>query len=122
MALGVIHLHSPVSSLVSRPIVRVHSADTLTLASQVMRSNNVSSVLVGPGRGAIVSERDLTRALAAEYPPDTPVGKVATPLPQSANGNTDILDAAALMIITRFGTCWWSCPTVRTGSSQFATS
>jgi signal-transduction protein with cAMP-binding, CBS, and nucleotidyltransferase domain len=98
MALGVTHLHSPVSSLVSRPAVRVHSDDTLIVVSQVMRAENVSSVLIGPGHMAIVTERDLTRALAAEYPADTPVGKVATPLPQSVSGNTDILDAAALMI------------------------
>jgi CBS domain-containing protein len=98
MALGVTHLHSPVSSLVSRPVVRVHSDDSLTLVSQVMRSKNVSAALVGPGHAAIVTERDLTRALAAEYPADTPVGRVATPLPQSVPGNTDILDAAALMI------------------------
>jgi CBS domain-containing protein len=98
MALGVIHLHSRVSSLVSRPAVRVHAHDTLTQASQAMRSNNVSSVLIGPAHVAIVTERDLTRALAAEYPPDTPVSEVATPLPRSVPGTTDILDAAALMI------------------------
>jgi signal-transduction protein with cAMP-binding, CBS, and nucleotidyltransferase domain len=98
MALGVIHMHSPVSSLVSRPVVRIDSDDTLTRASQVMRSKNVSSVLIGPRHVAIVTERDLTRALAAEYPVDTPVGKVATPLPQTVPGNTEILDAAALMI------------------------
>jgi acetyl-CoA synthetase len=98
MALAVIHLHSPVSSLVSRPVVRIHAHDTLTLASQAMRSNNVSSVLIGPGHVAIVTERDLTRALAADYPVDTPVSELATPLPQCVPGTTDILDAAALMI------------------------
>jgi CBS domain-containing protein len=98
MSLGVIHLHSPVSSLVSRPVVRIHAHDTLILASQVMGSQNVSALLVGPGHVAIVTERDLTRALAAQYPPDTPVGKVATPLPQPVPGTTDILDAAAFMI------------------------
>jgi hypothetical protein len=66
MALGVIHLHSPVRSLVSRPAVRIHADDTLTLASQVMRSQNVSCVLIGPARTAILTERDLTRALAAQ--------------------------------------------------------
>jgi CBS domain-containing protein len=83
---------------VSRPVVRIHADDTLTRASQVMRSQNVSCVLVGPGRAAILTERDLTRALAAQYPADTPVGKVATPLPQSVPGQTDILDVAAVMI------------------------
>jgi CBS domain-containing protein len=63
-----------------------------------MRSENVSAALVGPAHVAIVTERDLTRALAAEYPADTPVGRVATPLPQSVAASTDVLDAAALMI------------------------
>ena len=98
MALAVIHLHSPVSSLVSRPLVRSRAHDTLTLASQAMRSNDVSSVLIGPGHAAIVTERDITRALAAEYPVDTPVSELATPHPQCVPGTTDILDAAALMI------------------------
>jgi signal-transduction protein with cAMP-binding, CBS, and nucleotidyltransferase domain len=98
MAVSVIHLQSPVSSLVTRPAVRIRAHDTLTVASRVMRSHNVSALLIGPGHVAIVTERDLTRALAAEYPADTPVGHVATPLPQSIPGTTDILDAAALMI------------------------
>jgi signal-transduction protein with cAMP-binding, CBS, and nucleotidyltransferase domain len=63
-----------------------------------MRSTNVSAALIGPGHAAIVTERDLTQALADEYPADTPVGRVAASLPLSVPGDTDILDAAAVMI------------------------
>jgi signal-transduction protein with cAMP-binding, CBS, and nucleotidyltransferase domain len=92
------HLHSPVSRLVTNSALRVGSHDTLTIVSQTMRSRNVSAALVGQGHSAIVTERDLTRALAAEYPPDTPVIRVATPLPLSVSAETDVLDAAALML------------------------
>jgi signal-transduction protein with cAMP-binding, CBS, and nucleotidyltransferase domain len=98
MALSVMHLHSPVSHVVIRPAVHVSSHDSLTLVSQTLRSNNVSAALVGPDRTAIVTERDLTRALAAEYPADMPVVRVATPLPITVPADTDILEAAALML------------------------
>lgn len=92
------HLHSPIGYLVSGPAVHVASHDSLTLVSQVMRAKNVSAALVGPGHAAIITERDLTRALAAEYPPGTPVARVATPLPLSVSSDTDVLEAAALML------------------------
>lgn len=98
MALAVVHLHSPVSCLVTRPAPHISSDETLTSTSQVMRSENTSAVLVGPGHAAIVTERDLTRALAAEYPPDSRVSEVATPLPLAISSGTDIVEAAALML------------------------
>ena len=98
MGLSTMHLHSPIGFLVSGPAVHVASNDSLTLVSQVMRTKNVSAALVGPGHAAIITERDLTRALAAEYPPGSPVDRVATPLPLSVSSDTDILDAAALML------------------------
>jgi acetyl-CoA synthetase len=98
MALAVMHLHSAVSQLVTRPAVHVSSEDSLTLASQTMRVNNVSAALVGPGHTAIVTERDLARAVAAEYPADTPVGTIATPLPLAISGDTEVVEAAALML------------------------
>lgn len=63
-----------------------------------MRSKNLSAVLVSPTHDAIVTERDLTRALANELPPDTPVSLVATPLPITVPAGTDVVDAAALML------------------------
>jgi CBS domain-containing protein len=95
---AVIHLHSPVSLLVVHTAPRVPSTATLTTTSQVMRAEDVSAVLVGPGHTAIATERDLTRALALECPPDTAVSDIATPLPISVPGQIEILEAAALML------------------------
>lgn len=91
-------MHSPVGSLVPNPAPRITPESSLTHASQVMRSRNTSALLVGPGHAAIVTERDLTRALALECPPDTQVSKVATPLPISMPADTDLLVAAATML------------------------
>jgi signal-transduction protein with cAMP-binding, CBS, and nucleotidyltransferase domain len=91
-------MHSPVSSLVNRMAPHISSDSTLTHASQVMRSEGTSALLVGPGHAAIVTERDLTRALALELPPETSVAKVATPLPISVPAETEVLTAAATML------------------------
>jgi signal-transduction protein with cAMP-binding, CBS, and nucleotidyltransferase domain len=98
MALPVVDLHSPVSLIIRCPAPRIPNDATLTHASQVMRAQNSSALLVGPGHTAIITERDLTRALASEFPPQTPVGKVATPLPLSVPAETDILTAGAKML------------------------
>jgi len=63
-----------------------------------MRSENVSAVLVGPGVTGIVTERDLTRALANGCSPQASVAEVRTPLPITVQAGTDILEAASLML------------------------
>ena len=98
MRLRVLHPHSPVESLVGRPAVRVHADDSLAVAGRVMRSHNISAVLVGAGHRAIVTERDITRAIAEDYLPDTPVGEVATPLPVTVSSEMTIVAAAAVML------------------------
>lgn len=80
------------------PAPHIPSDSTLTSASQVMRSTNTSAVLVGPGHAAIITERDLTRAVANECSADTQVAKIATPLPLCVPADTEILEAAALML------------------------
>jgi CBS domain-containing protein len=98
MTAVVVHLHSPVSVLVQKPAPRISPETTITGASQVMRSRACSALLVGRGPGAIVTERDLARALAAEYPADLPVGDIASPLPVRVPGTEDVLSAAAVML------------------------
>ena len=98
MRLRVLHPHSPVASLVGRPAVLLHSDDSLAVAGRVMRSHNVSAALVGVGNLAIVTERDITRAIAEDYLPDTPVGDVATPLPITVPGEMTVVAAAAVML------------------------
>lgn len=98
MTTAVVHLHSPVTTVIPCPAPRIPADSTLTDASQEMRAHNTSALLVGAGHDAIITERDLTRALAAKYPPDATVGEVATPLPISIPADTDVLEAAALML------------------------
>ena len=98
MALEIVNLRSPVSSLVRCPAPHLPADATLTETGQLMRSLNTSAVLVGPGHAAIVTERDLTRALANECPPDSRVDRIATPIPISVPASTDIVESAGLML------------------------
>jgi signal-transduction protein with cAMP-binding, CBS, and nucleotidyltransferase domain len=62
-----------------------------------MRHANVSSVLVGT-QGAIATERDLTRALAAGMSSDEPIATVASRDPVRLGALIPLVDAAALML------------------------
>jgi signal-transduction protein with cAMP-binding, CBS, and nucleotidyltransferase domain len=88
---------SPIGRLVDREPVGVDRDVTLAEAAAVMRSANVSSVLVGT-IGAIATERDLTRALAAGLSGDEPILTVATRDPVCVGASIPIVDAAALML------------------------
>lgn len=92
-----IEIASPLGLIVSRPAPAVDGRDTLSRAGQVMESSRVSAVLVDRGE-AILSERDMTRALVAGRRADDPVSSVATPHPLAVSSHTAILDAAALML------------------------
>jgi CBS domain-containing protein len=62
-----------------------------------MREENVSALLVDGGHG-IISERDITRALAGGQEGDCPVGRVTTADPITVDATLAIVDAAALML------------------------
>jgi nitroimidazol reductase NimA-like FMN-containing flavoprotein (pyridoxamine 5'-phosphate oxidase superfamily) len=66
--------HSPVAAL-AQPPVRVGTDWTLQAASEAMREAKVSAVLVGRDH-AIVTERDLTRALKAGLRPQDRVAAI----------------------------------------------
>lgn len=97
MGLRVVHLHSPLSLMVSGEAVTVAGSDSLGRAGRVMRQHNVSALLVDGGR-AIVSERDLARALTTGLGPEDPVSAVATLHPVTVSADMAIVDAAALML------------------------
>jgi signal-transduction protein with cAMP-binding, CBS, and nucleotidyltransferase domain len=83
--------------LVAREAVRVDDDASLCEVATVMRHANVSSVLVG-ARGAIATERDLTRAIAAGLSSEEPIAKVASRDPVRATADLALVDAAALML------------------------
>jgi signal-transduction protein with cAMP-binding, CBS, and nucleotidyltransferase domain len=62
-----------------------------------MRDANVSSVLVGTN-GAIATERDLTRALAAGLSSETPILAVSSRHPVRVLADLPLVDGAALML------------------------
>jgi signal-transduction protein with cAMP-binding, CBS, and nucleotidyltransferase domain len=97
MTLHVLDARSDVGRLVSREPVRVGDDATVADAAAVMRHANVSSVLVG-AHGAIATERDLTRALAAGLPADELISTVASRHPVRVASNVAVVDAAALML------------------------
>jgi signal-transduction protein with cAMP-binding, CBS, and nucleotidyltransferase domain len=98
MTLSVTHLHSPVGDLVIGPAVRVSQDDSITRVAQTMWTNGVSAVLVGFGHSSIVTEHDLAHAVASGCPPDIRIGEVATGSPVSVRSDTDIVEAAGLML------------------------
>ena len=97
MTTRVVDARSSVGRLVDREPVRVDEGATLAEAATVMRHANVSSVLVGT-RGAIATERDLTRALAAGLSSDEPILTVASRDPVQVAADLPVVDAAALML------------------------
>ena len=98
MRVATVHLHSPVHALIAGPAPSVPAVTTIGGTALAMSERGVSALLVGTGGVAIVTERDLTRALALGYSADTPVAEIASPLPVTVSSRTEIVDAAALML------------------------
>jgi uncharacterized protein len=94
--LAMIGPQSPVSA-VARPPVRVGAGWSLQAAAHAMREANVSSVLVDPDT-AIVTERDLTRALNAGLDPDSAVAAVSVTDLVSVDADATVVEAAGEML------------------------
>jgi CBS domain-containing protein len=89
--------YSVVSDLLPATVVCVSGEGTLQDAAAIMREANVSAVLVDGGT-AILTERDLTAAIAAGCDRGTPIGTVAVREPVTIPASTTVLAAAAEMI------------------------
>jgi CBS domain-containing protein len=81
------------------PIVIAPEA-TLGTAARVMRINGVSALVVGHASEpvALVTERDLTAAMADARPLDDPVATVASAAPLTVSADDTIIDAVNLML------------------------
>jgi CBS domain-containing protein len=97
MTTRVMDERSQVGRLVSREPVLVDESATLEEVAAVMRGANVSSVLIR-SRGAIATERDLTRALAAGLSSDAPILMVASRHPVRVASDLALVDSAAVML------------------------
>lgn len=91
-------LRRQVGTLRLHPIVRVPVDATLGEAARAMREANVSSALVGHLPRRIVTERDLTRALADGYGPKDPVEGIAGQIPVWATTTSQVFDVAVMMV------------------------
>lgn len=87
----------PVSRLVTRPAVGIESTASLAEAAHLMRMQDVSSLLVDGG-AAIVTERDISRAIGAGGEPNEAIGTVATRHPLVVDGSLSVLECGGLML------------------------
>jgi CBS domain-containing protein len=88
---------SPVRTLIQRRLLRVSANSSVGATARAMRQVNVSSALTEDGK-AIVTERDLARALASGLGPEASVAAVYVPNPITIPASTSIVDAAADML------------------------
>jgi CBS domain-containing protein len=83
-----------------RSIAAVAPDATIRQAAQVMRGQDIAALVVAePGqRIAIVTERDLTAAIADGHDLDTTVLDVASPTPLTTAHDATVMDAAITML------------------------
>ncbi len=89
---------TPINKLDLRPPVREGRQATIRQVAALMRAEDVSSVVIDTEPPSIITERDLTRALAQEIDPSEPVMRVATRAPVWVPPTTTIVHAAATMV------------------------
>ncbi|HLI16522.1 MAG TPA: CBS domain-containing protein [Acidimicrobiales bacterium] len=87
-----------VGELELRPVVHVPHGASLRQAARVMRAADVSALLVGELPRELVTERDLTRALALGLGGDEQVETVASPWPYWVTTTSHLVDAARMML------------------------
>jgi CBS domain-containing protein len=97
MKVKVVGAMSPVGDVVIRPAVWVSGDVTIRDAALTIREQSVSSALVAPN-GAIVTERDLARSVAANIDVSTPVAAIATSDPARVPSDLPVVEAAAAML------------------------
>ncbi len=89
-----------VGQLVVKKMVSLPIASSIREVAQVMRENDVSSVVLTNERGeivAIVTERDITRAVADGLDYSTPAGKIGKGPVISVDRDLPLFEALELM-------------------------
>lgn len=92
--------HLRIADLSLRPIVTIGPDETLRTAAQIMRTSNVSALVVNQPDTpiAILTERDLTSATANGLDPSTAVTTMASPRPFTVPADATAIDAATRML------------------------
>jgi len=91
-------LHRELGTLPLRPVVRVPEGARLGEVAKRLREEEVSSVLVGESPREIITERDLTRALAEGMGSDDPIGAITERTAVWATTTSHVIDAARMML------------------------
>ena len=83
-----------------RPALVLGPSTPLSDTAAALRTREVSAAVVGEAGApvCVVTERDITRAVAEGCDPSTPIGDLATGDPISVDRSTTILDAAVTML------------------------
>ena len=89
---------TPISKLRLRPAIRDGRAATIREVAVRMRAEDVSSIVIDTEPPSIVTERDLTRALAEGLDPSEPAMRVATRAPVWVPPTITVVHAAATMV------------------------
>lgn len=94
------HLVPRVGDLGLRPPVVVARETPIAQAARIMRANEISALVVGsPGKlVSIVTERDLTRAVAEAVPLDTHAAAIASTDVMIVTPDTTVMDVATTML------------------------
>jgi CBS domain-containing protein len=90
-------LARPVGSLALKPVVRIDRDATLQQAATRLRLADVSSALVGTESRAIVTERDITRAMADGADPDSPLSPYVERTPLWVTTTSLVSDVIRMM-------------------------
>jgi CBS domain-containing protein len=94
------HVVPRVGDLGLRPPVAIAPHAPLDQAARIMRAHDISALVVGEPGGlvSIVTERDLTRALADARPRETEAATIASADPLTVARDTSVMDVATLML------------------------
>src|SRR5579875_2398671 len=91
-------LRRELGSLPLRSVVRVRAGSSLREVAATLLREGVSCALVGDSNHELVTERDLTRAIATGRGPNDPVESVVVRMPVWATTTSEVADAAAMML------------------------
>lgn len=89
-----------IDQLPLRPLVTIRPDASLRAAARLMRAEDVSALVVGvPGRPvAVLTERDLTAAMAVGTDPVTPVAAATADDPVTVDRHASVVSASAAML------------------------
>lgn len=95
-----LNIHTTVASLALRRVITVPEGASLAEVARRLEEANISAAVVGdePKLGRIVTERDLTRAMAHRQAPEEAVATIATQGPVWVPPGTSLQEAAEIMV------------------------